>query len=437
MPRELIEGTELNTMLGCKVYIEKKIGSGAQGDVYLVAYEGRQMALKWYNLDKIYDIEAFVKNLKRNIRNGAPSRDFLWPLDMTDYYEGTFGYIMDLYPKDYWEAKEFLVGNVDFPSYRRRVDACLNIVSAFRLLHANGYSYCDLNASNFVINPATGKVLIYDNDNVTLNNNETGVLGTLSYMAPEIIMRRSLPNTYSDRYSLAVFLYRMLLGPHPLEGRRSENTVLDTTVRRELFGTQAIFAMDPYDTSNAPNPQTQGELLRLWQQLPGHLRSTFERAFSQESLHDPYMRPIEVDWLSSLTRLRSEIVRCECGNEVCCADGRPMRCDCGRVVRAPFIAHVHGITLPVSRDMRVYRCQLGGAKQSEALDLVAWTIGSLDDPHVLGIRNMGEAPWRVRDPHYGSYYLPKDDVQEVEDGVMLEIPKVTGYERVTFERNAY
>jgi serine/threonine protein kinase len=424
-------------MFGCKVNIEKMIGSGAQGDVYLVQYEGRPMALKWYNLQKIYDLAAFVANLKRNIRKGAPSRDFLWPLDMTDYHDGTFGYIMDLYPADYWEAKEFLIGNVGFPSYRRRIDACLNIVSAFRILHAHGYAYCDLNASNFVINPATGRVLIYDNDNVTLNNKESGVLGTLSYMAPEIIMRRSLPNKYSDRHSLAVLLYRMLLGPHPLEGRRSENTVLDTNMRRELFGADALFAMDPYDSSNAPNPRTQGDLIGLWRQLPDHLRTMFEQAFSQEALHDPYMRPIEADWLSSLTRLRSETVMCECGNEVCCADGHPVCCECGRVVRTHFVAHVHGTTLPVSRDMRVYRCQLGGTSQSDALDLVARAIASLDEPSILGIRNMGESVWRVHSPRYGSYHLTHDEVQEVEDGVVLEIPKAVGYERINFERNGY
>ena len=68
------------------------------------------------------------------------------------------------------------------------IDAALNIVSAYRILHNNGYCYQDLNNGNFFINPDTGRVLICDNDNVAPDGTHTGIIGKPGYIAPEIIL---------------------------------------------------------------------------------------------------------------------------------------------------------------------------------------------------------------------------------------------------------
>lgn len=437
MPGLLKENTVIGTMLGGSVRIISRLGGGGQGDVYQVIYKGEKKALKWYRADRIYDLPHFVENLKRNIMNGRPTSDYLWPLDLTDVYEGNFGYVMDLCPDGFYEASEFIKGNVSFVSMRRKVDACLNIISAFRVLHAHGYSYKDINAGNFFISPTTGKVYICDNDNVAINGMKMGVLGTLNYMAPEIVLRKGFPDRYSDRHSLAVLLFYMLYGPHPLEGARSVNTVLDDNLKRSLFGSEALFVMDPFDHSNAPDPLGQPGLLESWNQTPEHIRGLFTRAFSQSSLRNPKSRPLETDWLLEFAQFRSEIIPCACGNEVCLEHGKPVRCEkCSREVRAPYVAEVRGRIIPVSLDMRILRCQLGHPRPTEALDIVAWVVGSLNNPNLMGMRNMGSMTWTDCTRSSGeSFQMKRNEVWQIEDGIVYRVSIPSAVVPIRIKRN--
>ena len=153
-------GKILKTTLDEPVKIIKYIAGGGQGDVYVVEYQGKQKALKWYkNVGN--NPKAFYNNLERNVKKGSPDKAFLWAEALMARTEGSFGYIMDLRPKDYHELSEFIIArNVRFPSFKAVVEACIQIVSAFRVLHNKGYSYQDLNDGNFFINPKTADVLI-------------------------------------------------------------------------------------------------------------------------------------------------------------------------------------------------------------------------------------------------------------------------------------
>ena len=48
MSEELNQGFKVKTIDGKSVTVQKLLGSGGQGDVYLVDYDGSPMALKWY-----------------------------------------------------------------------------------------------------------------------------------------------------------------------------------------------------------------------------------------------------------------------------------------------------------------------------------------------------------------------------------------------------
>ncbi|MCI7212771.1 MAG: hypothetical protein MR467_01290, partial [Bacillales bacterium] len=73
----------------------------------------------------------------------------------------------------------------------------------------------------------TGHKLICDNDNVTAHKRSLGVLGKMRYMAPEIVRGdklrkngpRQMPDTHSDRFSLAIILFLALCLGNPFEGR--------------------------------------------------------------------------------------------------------------------------------------------------------------------------------------------------------------------------
>ena len=141
---ELQIGQTIKTKGFKNVKVIEQLGEGGQCIVYRVDYQGKPMALKWFKADAWKKPEAVYENLKNMIDRGYPAEGlFLWPKDITEWVDGTFGYVMDLRPKEFIEFTDVLVsdGGGGFKSFKAIVEVCIQIVSAFRLLHNAGYSY--------------------------------------------------------------------------------------------------------------------------------------------------------------------------------------------------------------------------------------------------------------------------------------------------------
>ena len=245
MNGQLSKGFQIKTELGASIMVDEFLAEGGQGEVYVVEYRGEKKALKWYKKSSLGTKPlAFYDNIKQNILRGAPSQEFLWPIDLTEWKDGTFGYVMDLRPEGFYELTEFLLCHVRFHSYKAVIDVALKIVSAFRALHNAGYAYQDLNDGNFFINPNDGKVLICDNDNVAPEGVETGIMGKPRYMAPEIVTKLGKPNSLSDRFSMSIILFLLFFNTHPLEGKRYLVPALTAMLQEKLYGSEPLFIMD-------------------------------------------------------------------------------------------------------------------------------------------------------------------------------------------------
>jgi eukaryotic-like serine/threonine-protein kinase len=342
-------GAEVETTDGIKAKVLKELGTGGQGTVYLVNYAGKQMALKWYHDSTFADpatgkidmkkLDGFYENLKNNVQIGSPSSEFLWPLAITKKMHGSFGYIMELRPERFVQESTLLVGRrVHFNSYVAIVQAMINMANAFRNLHNKGFSYSDLNAANFFFDPNTGELLVCDNDNASYPGYNTGILGIARYMAPEVVMRYKLPDTQTDRYSLAVHLFSLLFRHHPLEGAKGIPASFTAYDEKRIYGEDPVFIFDPTDESNRPVCGVGDAAVNVWNKMPQYIRQLFERAFSKECLfcdvsepahnsdgsEKPFSRKVsyranrvsEKEWIEALTHLRSNILRCPfCGRE--------------------------------------------------------------------------------------------------------------------------
>ena len=218
---ELKMGDRVRILNGGECKVLAKLGEGGQGIVYKVSYEGKEMALKWYFIEKMKNPKQFYSNLQRNIEQGAPTDSFLWPQELSEYSQGeSFGYLMELRPQQYEDFSRFLLARVRFSSVAALINAGLNMVEGFRALHNRGYSYQDLNDGNFFINPQSGDVLICDNDNVAPYGENLGIAGKSGFMAPEIVLKKKNPDVNTDKFSLAVMLYLLLFMNRPLEGEK-------------------------------------------------------------------------------------------------------------------------------------------------------------------------------------------------------------------------
>lgn len=418
MSEALQSGFQVKTLFGGVVRVNRALGEGGQGAVYLVDYNGEKKALKWFKqvgLGK--KPEAFYENIKQNIIRKTPSEEFLWPLDITEWAEGSFGYVMDLKPDGYYEVTDFMLCKVKFQSYRTIIDAALKIVSAFRVLHNAGYSYQDLNDGNFFIHPRTGDVRICDNDNVAPDGTETGIVGKPRYMAPEIVLGKNMPNSLSDRFSMSLILYILFCLNHPLEGRRYLTPALTPGLQRELYGSDPVFMMDPSDQRNSPHPAVHANTLKVWPCLPDYMQRIFLDAFGRKALEKPSARPREIDWLNVLTRFRSEIVPCPCGNEIFTQQGTRCPCDaCGRPADVSFRLVLSGYSIPAVRDTRLYRCQLGTCDEKEALTPVARVVAKADTGR-LGVRNLSGKRWDAVNTRGEALKVSPNEVIPLKDGI--------------------
>ena len=383
-------GKILKDDAGATIKIIKHLADGGQGDVYVVEYMGKKKALKWYKPDVLSEPDAFYKNLEKNAGRKSPDKAFLWPEAITERRDGSFGYIMDLKPDGYEELSKYLGSDdCNFASFKSATEACIRIVSAFRILHNNGYSYQDLNDGNFFIEPTTGDVRICDNDNVAPNGTHTRILGKPRYMAPEIVVGdgKVLPNTQSDRHSLAVILFLVLFCGHPLEGEHWCVPCMTDELAKLLYGIDPIFIFDPNDRSNRPKGNVHIEPLKRWPCMPDYVKELFLMAFSKQALKDPNHRPRELDWLNMLVRFRSDIVNCPCGDEVFIRNSASAICDCcGRTIVIKNRIKLPHYSITAAKGSRIYRCQLGTCNPEDALEPIALVVAKPDG--TLGVKNM-------------------------------------------------
>jgi serine/threonine protein kinase len=419
-------GKKIKTLFGGTLTVEKYLAEGGQGRVFLVKYKGEKKALKWYkNTGLGRKPEKFYDNIKQNIMRGTPSDEFLWPLDITEWVDGTFGYVMDLKPEGYHEITDFMLCKVRFKSYRTIIDAALKIVSAFRILHNRGYSYQDLNDGNFFINPENGKVLICDNDNVAPDGMETGIIGKPRYMAPEIVLGKSKPNSLSDRFSMSLILYILFCLDHPLEGKRYLVPALTAALQEKLYGSEPIFMMDPNDDRNRPHKIVHKNSRMVWPQLPDYIREIFINAFSKKAFEKPSSRPREIEWLNVFTRFRSDIVPCVCGNEIFTQQGESRTCEeCGRKTDVSFKLVLSNYSIPAIRDTRIYRCQLGVCDETEALSPIARVLKKKNE-NAYGIKNLTEKRWDAVTTKGIARKVAPEEVIPLKDGIKFTVAGAT------------
>lgn len=394
MDQDTRSGTVIYTTNHIPITIDSWLAEGGQGHVFKVTYQGKPMALKWYKPHILKNEAKFRSNLIENASHRSPDPCFLWPQAVTEYSEGSFGYLMDLRSEGFRELADFRNAKVQFGSLKAGVEACLRICNAFRILHNSGYCYQDLNDGNIFINPKTGEVQICDNDNAAPNKTDAFIMGTPRFMAPEVVRGEEQPNTQSDRFSLAVILFIILFGNHPLEGKQYLCPCLTAEKEMKLYGTCPTFIFDPASAENRPDKAYSRNVLSRWPYVPQYIRDAFLQAFSQEALMNPKRRKREIEWVTLLARFEHDITRCpHCGNEVYITNPAGTRCDtCRAQVCVPYIIHLPGVTTSAVKGNRIYRIQLGLCSDDEALDEIARIVAASG---VLYCKNTSAKSWNA------------------------------------------
>lgn len=328
-------GMAVSTTNGTIYHIEKQISEGGQGWTYLATGPYGKKCLKIYKPEMLQHFSTMMDSLRRKLPKPPHHDGYIWPQEIFDT-DDIKGYVMDFVDSSFVLMDKFLLaksqGGVRFKSLKITIDAMLGLVSAFNVLHQTGYNYQDLSRGNFMINPETGDVKIIDNDNVSVEGTASGILGTPGYIAPEVLAKKSIPSINSDRFSLSVILFLLLMHGHPLEGKRFLVELLAEEQNMALYCTDPVFIFDPQNRCNALLPDKlpqHAAMERLWNWLPDYVKELFQRAFSRETmLEKPSLRPTESEWERMLIRFRSDVITCpHCDSEALFTGNTNMHCD--------------------------------------------------------------------------------------------------------------
>jgi eukaryotic-like serine/threonine-protein kinase len=400
-PRQVVS-TEMSRTPCC---VERFLGGGGQGEVYRADLAGTAVAVKWYF--KHTATGAQRQLLEELIARGRPNDSFLWPMDMlSDPAVPGYGYVMPLRETRFKGIIDLMKGQVKGITFRALATAGYQLAESFFQLHSAGLCYRDINFNNVFFNPASGDVLICDNDNVGVNRQASAtVLGTPRFMAPEVVRGEAMPSTDTDLYSLAVLLFYMFMVHHPLEGKREVSVrILNDAAMRKFYGTEPLFIFNPADNSNAPDPRYHKNVLNLWPIYPQALRDKFAQSFT-DGLNDIHRRVRENEWRSTLVEIRDLLFRCpHCREEVFCepepAGGESRACwACDKPLTDPPRLKIRdgkrssGAVVAISTDTKLYPHHIDGNQRYDFSRPVAEVAAHPRDPAILGLRNLTSGKW--------------------------------------------
>lgn len=428
-------GEQLTCGAGSRITVRCELGVGGQGTVYEVEdQDGRKLALKWYHAPTAEErsmrgYEEQRSALQASIGKGGPrlpdlprpSSRFLWPLEYVEKPDvvgangpyAAYGYLMELRPTTHLSIEELVLGRARFGAtgpYRALCTAAVELADCFRLLHANGLCYKDINDGGAFFDPKTGGVLVCDNDNVRYDGTP-GIIFKPEFAAPEVNRGTANCGTLTDNHSLAVLLYYMFCRGNPLEGVREVNTyVFEDAAKKRTFGTDPIFVFDPNNASNRPVAGVQDSMISNWAHLPGGLKSMFTRVFG-EGLTHPGHRPTDQEWLRAFATARDSLFPCgHCHREIFYDRERVKQgtttvtcrfCNQANALppRLRLQDSLGGSILVLGATATLYADHLRSVGGYDAFDftrVVARVVQNPKNPRIWGLRNESDHTWTSR-----------------------------------------
>ncbi len=405
--------------------VHNLLGAGGQGAVYAVECEGAKLALKWYHPHVVQADTALRARLTRAVHRGPPDNTFLWPIDFVEIRgQPSFGYLMPL-REGHLRCMRDLIAR---PPQRleldlgRRLTVCLRIAESMLALHAKGFCYQDINFGNVFLDADTGAVCICDNDNVDVDGIPGGVYGTRKFMAPEVVRHEVLPSSRTDLFSMAVLFFYVLIGWHPLEGRREvELKMLDAANELKLFGTEPRFIFDPDDQSNGPVPGYHDGVVARWRTLSGPLQALFVRAFGP-GLMTHEARVLESEWSTALAQAMGAIQHCPaCGTEHVFDPRISMRAcvACGRTLPEPPHLLIGRQAVVLDGASRVPLYAIAGGRPDMSRE-AASIERHPTDPSAVGLCNRTASAWRLRLPDGRRAEIPPGRTFRLIDGAEID-----------------
>ena len=266
----LLEGGGLEKPMLGRYEVEKEIGKGAMGKVYLGRDPkiGRVVAIKTMAISQEFEEDEVDEVMERFFREAETAGRLSHPNIVTIYDAGEehdLAYI----------AMEFLKGH-DLTRYTKpdnllRAKKVLSIVQriaeGLNYAHQQNIVHRDIKPANIMYDSETDTIKITDFGiaRITdLSKTKTGmVLGTPSYMSPEQLAGEKIDGR-SDLFSLGVMLYQLLSGSLPFKAD-SMASLMFKIANEEAPDIRTIRAIIPVQLSSIVNKALSKEIDQRYQ----------------------------------------------------------------------------------------------------------------------------------------------------------------------------
>lgn len=292
---------------GAPLLLGKQIGRGGEGIVYLASsYPGT--AIKIYTGPENAQREAKVSSMVK-YKLAEKTSLVAFPKGIVKTKAGSFvGLAMNLVMghRPLHEAYEPKSRKIHFPNadYRFLIRVAANVARAVGQVHQTTCVIGDINHSGILVsNDAT--VAIIDADSFQFEENGKHfpcLVGVPDFTPPELqgkSLNGVVRTKHHDYFGLAVAIFQLLfMGRHPYAGRHpDQNISLEQAIERNLFA---------YSRLRKTQMTPPASIVTL-DDFPSDVANDFERAFGVDSLS----RPNPAKWVEILTRLESQLNRCE------------------------------------------------------------------------------------------------------------------------------
>ncbi|MDR0497667.1 MAG: hypothetical protein LBH42_08645, partial [Treponema sp.] len=247
--------------------------------------------------------------------------------------------------------------------------------------------------------------------NVAPFGDNLGIAGKARYMAPEVVRNMKKPDTMTDRFSLAVILFRILFLDHPLEGKKVLVPCLTEDLELKFYGKEPIFIYDKTDTSNNPVRGVHGNVIKFWQIYPNFIRELFTKAFTKEAMHLKQPRITGSEWQIAFTVLRDMLITCPCGGETFFdpAEDSAICIYCGVKIPRPSVLSVQKYKIVLFPGQKIYRCHFD-LDSDDYKQVDGEVLRNPDKPQIWGLRNLSPAAWTITDNDGSTKTIAKGEV---------------------------
>jgi serine/threonine-protein kinase len=231
----ILDGNDIEKPMLGRYEIERELGKGAMGSVYLGKDPkiSRTVAIKTLALSQEFEADELEDVKDRFFREAETAGRLTHPSIVTIYDAGEehdLAYI----------AMEYLKGS-DLTSYIKKdnllpVDTVLDLIKrtaeGLDYAHASNVVHRDIKPANIMWDPNSDSMKITDFGIARITDSsktKTGlVLGTPSYMSPEQLAGKKVTGQ-SDIFSLGVMMYQLVTGELPFNGDSLANLMYKIT----------------------------------------------------------------------------------------------------------------------------------------------------------------------------------------------------------------